>query len=84
MGSTIKRPRVLSLTQAAADRIQELLEASDKPVTGLRVGIKNTGCSGMSYSMDYAQEPEPHDEVVEDKGVKLYIEAKSIMFLIGT
>lgn len=78
------KPQAMTLTQAAAERIQELLDASDKPVTGLRVGIKNTGCSGMSYSMDYAENPEPLDEVVEDKGVKIYIESKSLMFLLGT
>lgn len=78
------RPQPMRLTQAAAARVKELMAASDKPVKGLRVGIKNTGCSGMSYVMDYAEEKAPHDEVVEDQGVTIFIDAKSVMFLLGT
>lgn len=76
--------QAMSLTQAAADQIKTLMEGSADPVIGLRVGIKTTGCSGMSYAMEYATEIRDHEEVVEDKGVKIIIDPKSIMFLIGT
>lgn len=76
--------QAMSLTQAAADQIKVLMEKSDEDVIGLRVGIKTTGCSGMSYAMEYATEIKDHEEVVEDKGVKIIIDPKSIMFLIGT
>jgi iron-sulfur cluster assembly protein len=76
--------QVMRLTDAAAARIRELMAHADKPVAGLRVGVRNGGCAGMAYTMDYAREPEPLDEVVEDKGVKILIDPKAILFLLGT
>ncbi len=73
---------VLSLTEAAAQRAQELLSAADK--TALRVGVKNGGCAGMSYTLEFADAVGPYDEVIEDKGVKVLIDPKALMFLLGT
>jgi iron-sulfur cluster assembly protein len=79
-----ERPKPVRLTEAAAARIREIIEGADGQVRGVRVGVTNGGCAGMSYTMDYADEAKPLDEVVEDKGVKIFIEPKAIMFLIGT
>lgn len=76
--------KVISLTDAAAARVREIMENSDKPVLGLRVGVKNGGCAGMSYTMEFAESAGPHDEVIEDKGVKVLIDPKAILFLLGT
>ena len=76
--------KVMSLTDAAAARVREIMENSDKPVLGLRVGVKNGGCAGMSYTMEFAESAGPHDEVIEDKGVKVLIDPKAILFLLGT
>jgi iron-sulfur cluster assembly protein len=78
------RPQVMRLTEAAADRIRALSASSGKEVEGVRIGVKNGGCAGMEYTMEYAQERGPHDEVVEDKGVKLLIDPTAVMFLLGT
>jgi iron-sulfur cluster assembly protein len=78
------RPQVMRLTEAAADRIRELSAASGKEIEGVRIGVKNGGCAGMEYTMEYAEERGPHDEVVEDKGVKLLIDPSAVMFLLGT
>ena len=78
------RPAVVSLTDAAAARVREIMERSEKPYAGLRVGVKNSGCAGQSYTMDYALEANPADEVVEDKGVKILIEPKAVLFLLGS
>lgn len=78
------RPQVMSLTEAAADRIRALSAASGKEIEGVRIGVKNGGCAGMEYTMEYAEERGPHDEVVEDKGVKLLIDPSAVMFLLGT
>ena len=86
MGSATPRPRpqIMKLTDAAADRVREILSKSDKPVVGLRIGVKNGGCAGMEYTMEWAEDQKPFDEVVEDKGVKVLIDAKAMMFLLGT
>ena len=76
--------KVVSLTDAAAERVRSIMARSEQPVAGLRVGVKNGGCAGMSYTMEYAAEIGPHDEVVEDKGVKILIDPKAILFLLGT
>ncbi len=76
--------KVMSLTDAAAKRLSEIIEASDKAVAGVRVGLKKGGCAGMEYTMDYATEIGPMDEVVEEKGVKLLIEPQAVLFLLGT
>jgi len=78
------RAKVMSLSDAAAARIKHIMAGSAEPVSGLRVGIKKGGCAGMEYTMDYAQAPQPQDEIVEEKGVKLFIEPKAILFLLGT
>lgn len=78
------RPQVMRLTDAAAERIRELTTRSDAPIAGLRVGIKNGGCAGMSYTVEYANEVRPNDEVVEDKGVKVLVDPKAVLFLLGT
>ena len=78
------RPKVVTLTDAAAMRVREIMERGDKPYMGLRVGVKNGGCAGQEYVLEYAQSPGPLDEVVEDHGVTILIEPKAVLFLIGT
>jgi iron-sulfur cluster assembly protein len=78
------RPQVMKLTEAAAQRIQELMRRADSEIVGLRVGIKNGGCAGQSYTVDYAHDIRPTDEVVEDKGVKILVDPKAVLFLLGT
>jgi len=84
--ATMSRPKmqVMTLTEAAAVRIRELMTHADGPVAGLRVGVRNGGCAGMAYAMDYAREADPLDEVVEDKGVRILIDPKAVLFLLGT
>ena len=84
MGSAKSRFKVMTLTDAAAERVREIMAQSEAPVAGLRVGVKNGGCAGMSYTMEWAQKAEPFDEVVEDKGVTVLIDAKAVLFLLGT
>ena len=74
----------MRLTDAAADRIKAIMAKADKPIAGVRVGVKNGGCAGMAYTMEYAAEAAKFDEVVEDKGVKLLIDPKAVLFLLGT
>jgi iron-sulfur cluster assembly protein len=76
------RPQVVSLTDAAAERVRNVMAKSEKPY--LRVGIKNGGCAGMEYVMAYADAPDPLDEVVEDKGVKILVASNAILFLVGS
>ncbi len=83
MASKLLRRQVMTLTDAAAARVRELTEAAPRPIAGLRVGVKNGGCAGMSYTMELADDVSPLDEVVEDKGVKLLIDPKAILFLLG-
>jgi iron-sulfur cluster assembly protein len=78
------RPQVVTLTEAAAARVREIMAKADKPHAGLRVGVKNGGCAGQEYVLEYAAEASPLDEVVQDKGVTILIEPKAILFLIGT
>ena len=78
------RPQVLSLTKAAAERIRALTAASGKEVAGVRIGVKNGGCAGMEYTMEYAQTRAPLDELVEDKGVRILIDPTAVLFLLGT
>ncbi len=74
----------MRLTEAAAARVRELMARTDKPILGLRVGVKNGGCAGMSYTVEYAEDVKKNDEVVEDKGVKILIDPKAVLFLLGT
>ncbi len=84
MATARPRPQVMRLTEAAASRIKELMAKSDHPIAGLRVGVRNGGCAGMAYTMEYAQAANPTDEVVDDKGVRLLIDPKAVLFLLGT
>ena len=76
--------KVITLTDRAADRLKAIMADAETPIAGLRVGVKNGGCAGMSYTMEYAQRVEKADEVVEDKGVRVLIDPKAVLFLIGT
>jgi iron-sulfur cluster assembly protein len=78
------RPKVVTLTEAAAARVKEIMARAEKPYAGLRVGVKNGGCAGQEYILEYATEQQPLDEVVEDQGVKILIEPKAVLFLIGS
>ncbi len=78
------RPAPLSISDAAAARVRHLLEKRGKPSAGIRIGVRAKGCSGMSYTIEYADERTPFDEVVEDKGVVVLIDPKAIMFIVGT
>ncbi|HEY4939860.1 MAG TPA: iron-sulfur cluster assembly accessory protein [Rhizomicrobium sp.] len=79
-----ERPKAVKLTDAAAQRIRDIMADAQGKYQGVRVGVTNGGCAGMSYTMDYAEDVRPLDEIVEDKGVKIFIEPKAILFLIGT
>lgn len=79
-----ERPKPVKLTENAAMRIREIISNAEGKYVGVRVGVTNGGCAGMSYTMDYASEAKPFEEVVEDKGVKVFIDPKAILFLIGT
>jgi iron-sulfur cluster assembly protein len=76
--------KIMSLTDAAVERINEIIGESDKPVMGVRVGVKNAGCAGMAYTLDYVAEPVKGDDHIEDKGVHVFIEPKATLFLLGT
>ncbi len=78
------KPTVITLTDAAAERVREIMASKDEAISGLRIGVKNGGCAGMEYTMEWVAEPEKFDEVVEEKGVKLLIDAKAVLFLLGT
>jgi iron-sulfur cluster assembly protein len=84
--ATVKRerPKPVRLTDAAASRLTQIMTEAEGRYLGVRVGVTNGGCAGMSYTMDYATETSPLDEVMEDRGVKIFIEPKAILFLIGT
>ena len=76
--------QVITLSDRAAERVKEIMAQTKEPVIGLRVGVTTGGCAGMSYVMEYAKAPNPNDEIIEDKGVKVLIEPKAIMYLLGT
>ncbi len=78
------RPKVVTLTDRAAARVREIMERAEKPYAGLRVGVKNGGCAGQEYVLEYATAAGPLDETVEDKGVTILVEPKAVLFLIGT
>ena len=77
-------PKAISLTDRAAERIKLIMSRADTPKIGVRLGVKNGGCAGMEYTMDYAEARDPLDEAVEDKGVMILIEPKAVLFLLGT
>jgi iron-sulfur cluster assembly protein len=76
------QPKVMTLTDAAAERIRALMASSGKDL--VRIGVKNGGCAGMEYTMSYAETKAPHDEVIEDKGVRILIDPTAVLFLLGT
>src|ERR1700749_4926714 len=78
------RPQGMKLTEAPAQRMAALTKRADSEIVGLRVGIKNGGCAGQSYTVEYAHDIRPTDEVVEDKGVKILVDPKAVLFLLGT
>ena len=83
MASRLAQRKVMTLTEAAASRVKEIMSNSERPATALRVGVRNGGCAGMSYTMELAERIEPLDEVIEDKGVKVLIDPKAVLFLLG-
>ena len=78
------RPQVVSLTPAAAERVREIIARSETPLAGLRVGVKNGGCAGQEYVLEYARAADPLDEVVTDQGVTILVEPSAVLFLLGT
>ena len=74
----------MTLTEAAAQRVRDIIAKSSEPVVGLRIGVKNGGCAGMEYTMEWASDVKPYDEIIDDKGVKVLIDPKAVMFLLGT
>ena len=84
MASSRPRPQVMRLTEAAATRIRDIMAKAERPVVGVRVGVRNGGCAGMAYTMEFAEAQTPLDEVIEDKGVRILVDPKAVMFLLGT
>jgi iron-sulfur cluster assembly protein len=84
--ATVARPRlqVMRLSDAAAERIKAVMAKAERPITAVRVGVKNGGCAGMAYTMEYAEQVNPLDEVIEEKGVRILIDPKAVLFLLGT
>jgi iron-sulfur cluster assembly protein len=78
------RPSVITVTEAAANRVKALIARGNGEVIGLRLGVKSKGCSGLSYTVDYATARQPHDEVVEDKGVTIFVDPRATMFILGS
>ena len=76
--------QIISLSENAVSRIKEIMSNAEKDSIGVRVGVKSGGCAGMSYVMEYTKEFNPNDEVIEDKGVKVFVDAGAIMYLLGT
>lgn len=75
---------MITITEAAANRVKALIARSETPVAGLRVGVNTRGCSGMSYTVEYADAQKPFEEVIEDKGVRIFVDPTAIMFLLGS
>lgn len=82
--AAMERPPVITLTDAAADRVRNLMSKASDPVLGLRIGVKTKGCSGMSYSVEYAKEQKKFEDKVEEKGVTLFIDPTATMFIVGS
>ena len=78
------RPQVMTVTPAAAERARALIDGRGKPTVGIRIGVRSKGCSGLSYTLEFADKQEPLDEVIDTQGIKLLIDAKASLFLIGT
>ena len=84
IGIKFMNEQILKLSDNAANRIKEIMNSADKSTIGVRVGVKSGGCAGMSYVMEYAKEIKSNEEVIEDKGVKVLIDPKAIIYLLGT
>ncbi len=84
MATSRPRPKVMTLTDAAAERVKTIMSRAAKPVIALRLGVKNGGCAGMEYTLEWAEYKKPLDEVVEDNGVTIFIDPKAVLFLLGT
>jgi len=84
MAAPRARVQAIRLTDAAAERIKFVMANAEQPIVGVRVGVKNGGCAGQSYTVEYAHDVRPTDEVVEDKGVKILVDPKAVLFLLGT
>jgi iron-sulfur cluster assembly protein len=78
------RPQLMTVTPAAAERVKALIDSRGKPTAGVRIGVRTKGCSGLSYTLEFADGQQPMDEVVETNGVRLLIDPKASLFLIGT
>ncbi|MFL2889423.1 MAG: HesB/IscA family protein [Pelagibacteraceae bacterium] len=76
--------QVIKISNSAVERIKEIMSTADSKTIGVRVGVKSGGCAGMSYTMEYAKVVKPNEEVIEDKGVKVFIDPKAIIYLLGT
>ena len=76
--------QVIKLSTNAAERIKEIMSKAEDKTIGVRVGVKSGGCAGMSYVMEYAKEINPNDEIIEDKGVKVFVDSAAVMYLLGT
>ncbi len=82
--NAIPKFSIISLTDAARERVREIIDNADKPVAGVRVGVRNAGCAGMAYTLDYVEEVDPADDVVEEDGFKVFVDPKAVLFLLGT
>ena len=76
--------QIISLSDSAAEKIKDILSKSEQDSIGVRIGVKSGGCAGMSYVMEYAKNTKPTDEIIEEKGVKVFVDASAIMYLLGT
>ena len=76
--------QIISLSESAAKRIKEIMSAAEKNSKGVRIGVKSSGCAGMSYIIEYTKEINPNDELIEDKGVKVFIDSAAVIYLLGT
>ncbi|MGA0052449.1 MAG: HesB/IscA family protein [Pelagibacteraceae bacterium] len=76
--------QIIKLSDNAANRIKEIMSKADEKTIGVRIGVQSGGCAGMSYIMEYAKEPRPNEEIIEDKGVKVLIDPSAIIYLLGT
>ncbi|MCF8470481.1 MAG: iron-sulfur cluster assembly accessory protein [Parvibaculum sp.] len=77
-------PKAITVTEADAPRMKEIMSASEGKYIGVRIGVKNGGCAGMEYTMEYAEEQKPLDEAIEERGIRILIDPKAILFLLGT
>ena len=76
--------QIITLSDKAAERVKEIINQAKEPIIGVRVGVASGGCAGMSYVMEYTKEVNPNDELIEDKGVKVFVDSAAIMYLLGT